>query len=1803
MSDKNEANPTWRTTAATGRSVKQKWRSGRTGPGKSGRGIPLRVQKAIVALGLFGLMGGIGWLVILPIFTAVPKCCIVSVGVSVYANPSLPPNPFGRQDAEAFRSLHDANPEQFPEGRVVVWDNRLSKDLLDAIGSDLGSLQDQNLIVFCSLHGMVRAEDGGTAAYFYAFDADPDSPHTGDARHMVPVRPFLQQLAKTPAENVLLLLDTARLQADWRMGILSNDFLAQLREEIEQLQAEAPRLHVLYAAGPHESSWTSNQWNDGQSSFVHFAIDGLKRAADGWQLAGPNQQFADHKSEREDGRVSFNELHAYVTHHVGEWSRQHRGVAQTVVRLPQTDADFNLVQIRTAPSQPDEPDDVAAAAPRDAADSETPSDPEADAKPAAEAPAAEAPVANASNASNSPTDTPNPPEGQSKPQTVAARGTTDGAETPATAPNGQADSTTVGKPSPLVELAVLRRQLSQHWQKRDELAKDGSVALYAPRQWRSLQSQLHRTQQLILCQAAGEARAALDQIALLIEQLDVARTLPISSDAKTELGMLSLALADSMSSVAIDKAQLAGIEAALKQFGEAPGEAAEQFAALQKLVGDKPELESVLAKHLWSELLQIDVAGRDSVLKSSRLLTLIPEGRRPVELLHYDRLVDLARKSVEGRIDWTPEFAELVQTCVRLHDRMEHLRAASPEMILYVRVPLANAAESVLAGERWLAVGNDGIADAKTWLERSDTQLNAVDEYHRLALEACQLQARLIAEIPDFARWIAKRAESDPGRGLNLQRLTVLAEFYTRQESSPPPSTDRQSRQIPSQVLRSLAESQEQQLLTLIADTQRLNDLLTSASQLRTLAGTDNADQLRYAIQELQRGHAGFRKSFDDRVDAALVSADWVELHAALQVPWLDNSKRESVLSALAGRQSTGFRSQSANGDAAESISGIWQGFWAIQVLSLSGDQLGNRSLSELWKQWAEVVTAGEESSQSQRRLIASLGGAINEWWWEISRNAYARLPRDTSPEEFETALTTHVRLIRTMDGMDPQPDDEVDPVVEWRKRRAIDQFLADRRQQFLQQSTSYDRMPTDVAFADRCRQIARLIDPTATLAGHSDALPALADLPDVLTFPLGSDQRISLPITLNPGNASSQADLRHFELRFMAPVGASVLENGAAAERVSVSLGGDPFARVFDITLAESFGVDPQPLTVAVLDADRDGFPVEIRRIQLKPPLDPREWSVVFLTPSEYTTRILVDRIPRNVPRTDGIELFLPPAAPESAIRFGLGAYLVRPKLDSTESVTVELFLNDPTGKPRLLSKVTDVLLAESGQPTFLPFDLEAANSTPMANAATPPQPPPATAIDVSRGLIARITPQNRQTIEQAIHVNLYSADQLIEILDPPTFDNFRFSIRLQRLAASDPLLPVAIPVELKLDTELQSLPALGQDLNEPALGYNRPRELSRTFAEFDPLQMIDREFEIALSVGGLPHAFRWDIQYQRIAQRDSGRIASVRFAEPRNGQVFKQGDPVQLRVEVDSTLLDQGGDRDPWRLEIEIVPSGVRPGDGQKDSWNLVSTIKKTVNIVALKQGQWLFQTSASDYEKLFPTGGRSGRFTVFSRLFPPGQTTAAAETSIAIAVDSNPPATPVFIDPPQSFLVDGTQLRLNVRVNDPESGIRELRAGIDLNSNGMLDKNEELPQIRFDDWLSTDQRVVPLRFPVGLLPEVEGKFAVLTLSTNGAGVANELPAAQLIEFRLPVKTGSLAVHLKNKSPLRNPKIQLIGQDPENRNFLRDLPSQSEINVAELPIGKYKVEVTMKGKTKEEEFVIPQNRQVEVTFDLAQF
>lgn len=278
--------------------------------------VPLsfRMRRGLLALLLLCAASGVFASVLLW-FQPPPPVRLILIGSGYEDDFNVPPHAAGRRALEQFAYL---------ASRSASWSQLFTRSghlrLDDGVtefraGDDWFGSWDRytepNLIVFLTVHAgmdeegpyLLPAESGFEAQWRVRFD------------HL------LDRLAALPASRKkLVILDCARLEAHWALGMLHNDFVRGVTS-LEPRIAAIPNLVVMLSADVDQNSWDRGL---GESSvFSHFLMQCL--------VEGPD-------SGRGPAFTAWD-LYLDVRDAVSNWTTAYRGSDQRPLLLPREDGE------------------------------------------------------------------------------------------------------------------------------------------------------------------------------------------------------------------------------------------------------------------------------------------------------------------------------------------------------------------------------------------------------------------------------------------------------------------------------------------------------------------------------------------------------------------------------------------------------------------------------------------------------------------------------------------------------------------------------------------------------------------------------------------------------------------------------------------------------------------------------------------------------------------------------------------------------------------------------------------------------------------------------------------------------------------------------------------------------------------------------------------------------------------------------------------------------------------------------------------------------------------------------------------------------------------------------------------------------------------------------------------------------------------------------------------------------------------------------------------------------------------------
>lgn len=1833
-----------------GSSGGQRWRTSvGTAPA---RRVSLKAKRAawvaiVVALGV-----AIVWLLLLPRMFGHAKTQIVSIGMT-YNDPVFQQSPFAIASANAFDELYQ-RPETKAQflGSAYKHEGKLDGSRLLQIKDNLSSLTSkQNLLVYLNLQGGVIEQsdsESGVAACFLTVGATPGSLHGGGGETRVFVRELLEKLCDNPAANVTLLLETSDNGPNWRAGILNRDFLTQVKREVAAVVEKNKKLRVVGAVSDGETAQASAQFNEkrGQTAFSHFLVKGLLGEADGWKRDPETGKcMPDETRRRSNSAVTLDELFAYVHEKVGVWAKSNRATKQTVWRIPEVESTLELVRIAKTKKQVAEALDAAKSVgqekPKDEgkAGEATKSDGSKD-KAATEALAKEKDATD-----KPPAEKTDKESGDKKADSDVASTDKDKGKANTESKDGSTDESDK-RPSKeeIARRAKSREELLKLWSQRDTLRDDkhGLAAWIAPREWRRLQLELVHAEQ---CLRAGDALDRIDdelkrvketfgKIAEQIRNLETQRLRPAkefvslamveavaiqpSSNNAEPTAEEQKQINDLMKLAFPSEADSASADAtAPKPAQPTDGKPADgkpaaatteppPHAELKNLVSKFPQLRV----RVWQEVLRSASRltartkddGRVAAVEFAKLKGTIALASHlagatsiPAELVTVSGVATVAA-NVSEEAPWTPSLTRACAQAIDLRIRFEQFSAQNWTWISLLPNERTQAEFQLVAAERWLQAGQAEFALAS--LKEAEAALVAANAQASTLRRAAQLKASIAAELPDFARWVARRQESSGKESIKSTRklLRSFAELRKTDEAS-----SKEAVEITD--LRDAVKTQDESWFTLFDVVELATELFqktaldpqTVHSAEKPWLTPQRLSDITGLTNKLENSWRKWR-SVDREVEALLSEVNpkaeqWSRINEVLLVPWIGSKQRAQLLDHLDRiDQAVGRGDATDTGLAA--VRGDWQAFWAIMTLRLAS--LDSASERALWGEFSKSLSAKKslDAKSDGDDLSASLVASA-QLGREISR-AFAKVAGQAD------SATTELTARR--DSVDPARGEQLNrgadpadlPLTDaerWFAKTVLkthDAFLLDRSTQMSRIARLGD---SDTASAwntlsDRWKSLS---PPAATTDWPPVTLEKISD--DQL-FWSGTDSaeiKLTLTVTPRPGAKRREAVLRFLDVdtltvspQKLAHEDGHEFETSDTPQDVAVTL-----QKKKGATAADSL------ITIALLDKDTK-FPWDIRKLTLRTPQKDQDWRIEFRAKVELADREHPSAKDRHVPdrnkRVDDSApsrtvLRLPTKSPTEmgSKPLALQPVLIPPPGSKVATVSVKVFEVDENGNAKASpsGQQANIAMNRDGLPIPLSLAAGAAPAAPPAAAtappATAPPKPPTAGHDVSRGWIFEILPDRetkpirQRIVPRARPPETYFDPKKIDVRFRDGELKFEMQRRPDEEERDKGLRPDSVRVALSLPKSLSSLSTDNQLIWDFRRG-----ESNRLVARFDEkrLSKMNAEtFLVSVNVAGWPRAFPFEVRHDAPAIEFHPTRPVI--VSPSAGSVIPVGEKLSVEVQIDSDRLNSFGLDEPWRLVGELVPDKKIAIPPRPVELDLFRSLHETIELVSQGENEWLLTAEVRNHRVEFNTEGLKGRFFVratanrISDNETPMGGGESQKVQVAIADPEHQPPTPKLTSSSLEKIPFGTETdwRIQVSAADDEAGISEIAAGFDNDSDGKLGEMEILKETK-QTWinpLDEVERRVTIKIPaVRLQGKPTGKHKLLVIAKNGVGKVCEMPLVVTLEVDQP--RGWLLV----KVPDLGQKGVVLFIDGNKR----PEAAKGEFLLS-LPVGEYKLEL----------------------------
>jgi len=1687
--------------------------------------------RTLVAFGTLGLLAVVCWLLLL-LIQGPPTSHVVMIGITEYRNGLVPLNDFGRQDMERLeRGLGTVNRvlghRQFSvratqargsgaadAGTTTGSDNNLNSESYSRVFQDLKSLSGigrSNVLVFCSLHARVDPAGEGTCRLMF-LNADGRS-STGEVK----LADFLTELVQLPAGHVFLFIDASRLTGDWGMGVLCNQFSSCLQSEVAQL--DTAKLTVICAADSGQRSWTDE--TAGMSVFFRSTLRALSGDADGW-AGGPR-----------DNVVDSHEVFGFVANQVEDWVRNQRGQSQTVVRLGSA---ANIALAVHVGGQQALEAAAAEQAARDKPDEDKPDQEQAAGEPAA---AEQEPAKTQQNSQ------------------VAQAASADGGTTPAAGSQSSEVNSASQSDKPSEEdssragssRAQAASRLHAAWKLRDLWRQDGHLALIDPALWQYMQSELIRCQELL---RHGEYAAVVDRVQQLegrVAQVGalgdgrlttrVARQLPtgLPSLIRPPAAVDGAAVDQGPEEVKRRELLIARVE----EYLQAPEDQLPELVGLRRQLREQPEALEQLIVEIEVRAQQPGNCRQPAVNRLRALIDLIPQTHRNATLMFVSRFADLKGDDLDKRdANCRGVLSRRLQVDRLLFDLLQQPQAAR-----YVQAEFVGAVRELNAAQRWLLLTDgrvpkvsdpDGRSDhdfVDLHLERCGQQIAATRLVFDRIGDALRLRAQILSELPALAVWKAQVFEADAGRGFpepDQQRPGLLVVWKAAMDHIV--------------AMEALLRSGR----------------MSSAEVVRQIAKENG--ELRFLFDETRKV---WQNELSELESMELQADDWQRVDRALRSPWMTADTRQALVAIRDTRTviTSGVdRATLDQQDARPNAPGIWQGWWAIQMLKTNGRDTGKLERNfQSWKK--QAATAGDGSSRQEiavRRSAARVGADVCREFRDVARDVTAEQRDPAVLRQLYIAGLTEDRLSRARGTASAAegPLRLLEAVYAGVRGDLDSEQRPDAIRGYQQR---FQRMLMEIAGNARDFRDWN-DDPEPQLQGDLklDETQRVVDLQLNMDVPDGQAER--------PVRTLALCQIATLERRGGLPA--------AGRETVLQQVSGTYHV---DYKVDEMVDVPQAELTVAVVDP-QTGFPLAIWSDNLQRPSEPNKWRVVFRAENDPD-----DSRNRIKPRQTVVTLPVSAAEQPHALR----AYLLKPAADSSvDKVGLTLWTIDGDGGRRLLAENVQLdVSGAAGQPHLISWQPSAPQPAAQPPAGNTPQPAATTrSTDLSNGLVLLIKPLEPLSKPAFEYVVLFDLLRPIEHLkqDPElTFTDDQLTVTVERRspATADVLLPEEIPVQLRLPTRVDRQKDDNSLLQQTLTAENPAKTVYAGFAvdTLDALQQ--RSFEVLLDVGGIPHSFRWNgVQPGSTGELQRGDDLWMEIQEPVDSAIFSGKDAVPLQVKLDGSELRvpiTGNSQKPWKLRYRLTPEAAR-NDPRKSLTGETFIVRRprrsAFRLQGIAQGVWQIAVEVGDFVWPNVRPPQPGTFVVELTL-QRGSRKLSRETQFV--VDTSPPVTQPIGRIPENVNVRDQTLDLRLKAEDLQSGIQEVIAVFDLDDDRKIGEDERRGAVRnrnlwsFKPLESGKDRPLQPLIKVPLPTQADKTYRLLVQATNGAGVLSKmiygdvdlLPARVLVEVRT------------NIAPNDRYRWTVLDADGKPCQHAPPRVNQRSPQTFKLPVGKYTFKV----------------------------
>lgn len=859
-------------------------------------------------------------------------------------------------------------------------------------------------------------------------------------------------------------------------------------------------------------------------------------------------------------------------------------------------------------------------------------------------------------------------------------------------------------------------------------------------------------------------------------------------------------------------------------------------------------------------------------------------------------------------------------------------------------------------------------------------------------------------------------------------------------------------------------------------------------------------------VNEADEKHVAVLERYvSDRLGGLISAAETWQL---LTTPLV--SDREKLYQSLT-QPRTGIR---RNPQESASHSGIWTSFWSLRL----ADAIAQKSQSGDWKLWSDLVsTVGDAEQRSeittQRAATASL---LRKRWIEAIQGLSHSEPSDVfAPENERIQLLTNelTRRLRT---------------TSTENRSLYSRILQSLTERPLRSQT--------VSLT--------VLNPNAELSPDYRVTIDLKVSDAAELYVLNSD------ITLS--NPENQRDRNWF--------------------RVPLNATGDT-----DVSLHVRLQKTPlAPIPLSIVAVDEAGAPLDQVTTTLQPPAE-NSWEILVAQVEKGNP---VERL-ITLEQIDGLanrRLRLLPSTLDPETQMDVPTQL-RLRLRRTKGISraVRIRALFADGKTEAW-KLPDPLIFSADETVVgIPFSQQ---TVPATNATTEP----ASVLEISRGLIFEITPDDlprKITSQFRITPRLLGPEEVLERPVPKYQTDDRLEIPLHRLPFDNSTVvwPKKLVPEMALSPKLQQYLLPGTNLKTlDANGFTFKIPFNADIRKV----LSEQGLEFGISIGGIPHAWWWTLKDGTVRLLEGNRPQIRTFLSIDNPMEIKPvsgarnlllGEGWEKAKLTARTFIHGGSFDDDSSMRMFFLRKNTEASIRATDApFDVRGRYIETVNVTSGEDGVWQFSTTTNPYSL---PGFMPGKYQLQNGNYSLNAVLEQRESdddSISSVVDftldnTGPILNPDSVQLSQQKINVTDSLRGRIRVTDAESGVRNVRVG--------LNPEMMVPLVM------TPGSEVDLKFALDSakgFPKLEqaekDEEATVTLyveAENKAGIKTS--AKKSVTFILPGRAkpmakapGTIIVKLKTESPF-NVSVSGNGIAKDAKNTV------GSATFAELPPGDYTV------------------------------